>query len=671
MTIKSEFSKKVFYGALFLVFGGGILSLFYYAYLMPLHVDEGGFWFHYTNKSYRYRFIFNPLNPNHTLTIYFAKLSLWLFGNNGIGLRLPVIVFAILSAGILYIFVKRVTASRSTAILTSGLLFLNPFFLHYSHELRAYPAYFFFVVSCYLCIHSLLEKSNKFSTWVFLLLSFLACYIANLAAPMFFTILLAGIWILTILGKFSPLRGRLHHFQKINIKSLLIYSIAATAIIAFVMFYVDRAIIPNLFAVQIAEPNLLAIPDIFSAFLGFQYLDDSTSLLYAYPLLIWLVSLVSFLFGWWHFFKNKHWVASVFLTLFILNSLFYISLGTWIPVRSSIYLMPFILMFQAYGLKALCELISSRAFPAPVREKYSYFFLAGIIFCYFFLFTNGKYRNFEPDSGNPFELTKTYLLENTGPNDLIISTLYDTIAGFYLGELIRKKNSSIYDNGKIENIYYLSPKSDETKIKFQMSYPSSQSIELLPLDKFEPVISFENHGVRPSEVHIFKRKMDIEPLIHMDYQALALPPYFGNYNKACNKRIDGQGLRISCQSSQFTCANQQLTLPKVKENDLQFVLFQHQNNHGTKAMSFASLKSLSQKNSTPKNKAVVPIPEVYSVNSLVNNIQDLDIFRERVDLIDISLQKMGGGKNVIFCMVGNLFADNTLIEGMTVFNLDF
>ena len=66
MKIELENTKKIFYGSVLLVVAGSILSLLYYSNLMPLHVDEAGFWFHYTNKSYQYRFIFNPLNPNHT-----------------------------------------------------------------------------------------------------------------------------------------------------------------------------------------------------------------------------------------------------------------------------------------------------------------------------------------------------------------------------------------------------------------------------------------------------------------------------------------------------------------------------------------------------------------------------------------------------------------------------
>ena len=39
-----------------------------------------------------------------------------------------------------------------------------------------------------------------------------------------------------------------------------------------------------------------------------------------------------------------------------------------------------------------------------------------------------------------------------------------------------------------------------------------------------------------------------------------------------------------------------------------------------------------------------------------------------MDLIDVSLQKMGGSKNILFCMEGRLFEGNSLIKGVTVFN---
>ena len=63
-----------------------------------------------------------------------------------------------------------------------------------------------------------------------------------------------------------------------------------------------------------------------------------------------------------------------------------------------------------------------------------------------------------------------------------------------------------------------------------------------------------------------------------------------------------------------------------------------------------------------------PIPDIYMLNDLVNNIYDLDLYRKSIDLIDVSVQQMGNGKNTMFCMVGRLFKSNSLINGIKVFN---
>ena len=57
-----------------------------------------------------------------------------------------------------------------------------------------------------------------------------------------------------------------------------------------------------------------------------------------------------------------------------------------------------------------------------------------------------------------------------------------------------------------------------------------------------------------------------------------------------------------------------------------------------------------------------------NIPQLVNSINDTDVHKESVDLIDISLQEMGDGKNILFCMVGKLFEGNSLIHGVKVFN---
>jgi hypothetical protein len=56
------------------------------------------------------------------------------------------------------------------------------------------------------------------------------------------------------------------------------------------------------------------------------------------------------------------------------------------------------------------------------------------------------------------------------------------------------------------------------------------------------------------------------------------------------------------------------------------------------------------------------------VNPQTNNLLDLDVHRKKVDLVDITAQKMGDGKNTILCMRGKLFNKNSLIKGMKIFS---
>ena len=146
----------------------------------------------------------------------------------------------------------------------------------------------------------------------------------------------------------------------------------------------------------------------------------------------------------------------------------------------------------------------------------------------------------------------------------------------------------------------------------------------------------------------------------------------GNYEKACHPQVDGQGIRMICDRALMSCADRPLNFLDVTKDDLQFVLFHHVNEKGTRVVSFASMKSVDQSMLTERAKkeklTFDPFPDVYMANHLVNNINDLDVYRKNVDLVDISLQNMGDGKNSLFCMQGSLFEGNSLIKGVKVFN---
>ena len=167
-------SKNIFYTTIILILVINVGFLIYYAYLMPLHVDEAGWWFNYTNKSWQNRFnILDSVEqfngPFHTISTYLAKLTLPIFGQNGIGWRIPVIAFGLLDCWIIYYFIITVTSSGKTASLGASLTLLNPFLNHYAHESRSYVRLLFFSTCSYLCLFELVggaRSRNSLGEWI-------------------------------------------------------------------------------------------------------------------------------------------------------------------------------------------------------------------------------------------------------------------------------------------------------------------------------------------------------------------------------------------------------------------------------------------------------------------------------------------------------------------------
>ena len=531
-------SIKILYGIVVLIIFGTLFSLFYFSFLIPIHVDEGSIWYHFTNKTWPNRFNPSIVLPHHTLTTYMAKWSLPVLGYSGIGLRFPVILFGGLSLWLIFYFSKKTLASDSVAIIAIVFLAISPVFVHYSHELRGYSSLVFFAICCYYCLFTLLKSNGKAIYWLLLFLSFLGCYLASFSALIFFGVFLGAIWILRILIKLYPNLRSLSLFKNISLVTLFIYSLVTTLFFAWVVFVVDSKVFNQSFDFYTdLGANFIAIPDMFSTFFGYKYLDDPSALLYSYPVFIWLCGLFYFGYGIYALLKKKSFLVPLFFALCGLTISVYAVSDKFIPVRSAIYLLPFIVIFQAYGLKESILKLSIRWFSKDSQVKLMYVLVSSYLIGCFLLLTVGKYANLHADSGNPYELARSYLKNNAGPNDLIISSLYDTVGGFYLGAMIREKNFNIYKNGRIENIYYLAPETDKTYISLQKIYPLTKNtellplIELFPLNKFILSASFQNNGVRSSEVHVYKRKLKEDQLIHINQNLLSQLGYFGSYFK--------------------------------------------------------------------------------------------------------------------------------------------
>ena len=438
-------SKNIFYTTIILILVVNVGFLIYYAYLVPLHVDEAAWWYHYTNKSWQNRF--NTIDttgqlsgPLHTLSTYLAKLTLPVLGQNGIGWRMPVIVFGLLACWIIYYFIKTITNSVKVAGLGAAFTLLNPFLNHYAHESRSYVILFFFSICSYLCLFELLKGSPKRKYWFFLFVLFLLSYMASLSAIVFLFIFMSSLWALKILHQYTPVKKHIHSLINIKFPHLIIFSIFTSLVFVCLVFYVDYSSYSlGRNYVEDKPVNFIAIPDFFSAFLGYKYLDDVTSAIYHYPVEIYGVSVFCFAVGFIYFFREKQIHTYFFIALFLSTAGFYIFSGSHVYTRTGVFLIPFLIFYQAKGVMFLTEAILYRLFHREQAMNICCWVLSGVVIFYCTTFNFGKYRNLELDSGNPYELARNYLKNNAGSNDLIISSLRDTVGGFYLGAMIREK----------------------------------------------------------------------------------------------------------------------------------------------------------------------------------------------------------------------------------------
>ena len=662
-------SIKILYGTVVLIIFGTMFSLFYFSSLIPIHVDEGSIWYHFTNKTWSNRFDPGIVSPHHTLTTYMAKWSLPVLGYSGIGLRFPVILFGGLSLWLIFYFSKKTLASDSVAIIAVVFLAISPVFTHYSHELRGYSSLVFFAICSYYCLFRLLQPDGKTIHWLLFFLSFIGCYLASFSALIFFAVLLGTIWILRILIKLYPNLRSLSLFKNISLIALFIYSLITTLFFVWVVFVVDSTIFNQSrdFYTNLGA-NFIAIPDIFSTFFGYKYLDDPSSLLYKYPLFIWLCGLFYFSYGIYTLLKKKSFLVPLFLVLCGLTISVYAVSGRFIPVRSAIYLLPLIVIFQAYGLKESILKFSMRWFSQDSQARLMYILVSSYLIGCFFLLTVGKYTNLHADSGNPYELARSYLKNNAGPNDLIISNLYPTLGNFYFGQFIRKQNKNIFQGNQLGSIYYLTPNKKERAISLP-NLPLLKKHKLIRLNKRLTVKSFTNEGVRGKHIDIYKIKVDSVSVVNLTANELGSLSYFGNGPSNCKTTIRAGGFSISCayKDSPFACSTQPLVSPKMKQGNFQMALFHHNNKNGTKKTSMALVNSLGPSFDL-KYLTVQFFEKSYLLNNLIADERNLDLFQENVEQLVPSVQKIKTNKNILFCMVGKLFNDNSIIKGIKIYD---
>jgi 4-amino-4-deoxy-L-arabinose transferase-like glycosyltransferase len=667
-------SRNVYYITSVLILACNIGFLFFYAHLMPIHADEAGFWFNWTNKSILHRF-FNDNNastgitpPWHGLTIYLSKISIYIFGKTGIGLRLPVILFGILSSWLLYVFTKKVTGETQGALLAANFLFLNPFFSHYSHELRGYSSLFFFSLCSYFCLFKIIQNKNNTRYFVFLFFSFLGCYLSNLASPIFFAVFLVTIF---SLKSYKTSYSRKDDLVNLNYTSLFLFSFIAASFFAYFLFIFDALylkIMKEYLGNQ--KPNIIAILDFFSTFLGYKYLDDPTSEIYRYPVFIYLASLISFLIGVIQSIRKNDFFGIYFFILLMVTSLFYAFSNSHVHTRSGVFLLPFIIIFQTTGIITLVK-ISLNIFIKNEKNSNGVYWILSLILIIYCSFLNfGKYNNLDLKSGNLYEKARYFLKENSGPNDLIISSIQETITAFYFGDLIRKNIKNIYKNNKMDNIFYISSRDKESFIPLKpyVSTPSSRMKNVIPIKQLSLLIRYHGNGKRKETAFIYKQRILKQSSFRIEKDDFFKMEFFNESYEFCEKNIKTNGLSLLCKNSNMACSSRSITAPFFLKDGYQLGIFKHSDDLGMGLRSMAFIIPTTISTSKDLFSKVTFKKNYFRLNYLSDYPEVLDSFKTNIKVFAPHLQRLSNNKNLVFCMLRNLFNDNSIINGAHFIN---
>lgn len=639
----------------------GAVSSFYYSFTIPLHVDEGGHWFNYTNKDFANRKLPTPSRSvmNHSLTVYAAKLTLFWFGYNGVGYRFSVIFFGLAAVAATFFFSRIVTGSALTGWLSAAIMMLVPWFGHYSHEARGYVPFIFFASLSFISLNGLITQRNHVCYWILLLVSFLGAYYSTLSAVIFIFTLMATIWILKISQLLKPQNEVLTPFREIPLNSLLLFSGFATAVFLIIILKFDLILIMGGKGVRGASG--LATPfDIFSAFLGYEYLDDPESTLYQYPAWLYTFSLLCCFYGLVTCLRKKNMFACFFLVLYFITILFILPFRGAVLTRAVSYFLPFVVIFQACGLKAIAEKLTSGILNTEIRENTTRASIACILLLYSSLFTIGKYQNVDAASGNSWEKTLAWLTQNSEPDSLIIADFPPhTLTAFYLGKLIRDHTKNIYQHKKINAIYYLTGNPLQKAISLK-NYGGTVG-EFIPLDRFQPIVDYQNMGIWHTHSRIKIYKASTSKMASISINANSMNDLFGSDGKPCVKNQASDGILVNCIDDNLVYSPMTFDLPS-STNTYQLSIFHHLNLNGTKFISGAITLDRNQ----PMRVTGDVYKKGYMINELVDEIDDLDIFRENVPAFDPSLQQATIEANPRLFLSGDLFRNNSILKGVEI-----
>ncbi len=423
-------------------------------------------------------------DPNqHTFFILLSIFSMKVFGEQEWVFRLPVLLAGILSIPMIYKVSYSIFKSSHVSILTSFLLTVSYYPVHYSQNGRGYSLTLFLSLSLIYAAIKLAESETQ-TLWKLVLPVSGFCMILDLPTNFFF--LIAAVLFYLII-----------QFDEHNFKKTFFYPCFNKNFMPFWILFGSVAlywylILPDLVrAVQLSKQypyqnNLPAIAKFLVEPWGF-----------------WIY--LCFLFGLYeaHVKEKLFPILAIIFVPILLNLIS----GTTGPPRTYIYWIPFVLTISSLGI---WNIISRAQEKFQLKNPATFYIgIMTLLIIQPFFKLSYYYRVQQEVIGTSLTDGRkafTYIEEDKYPNSLIV--IKDSILQSFIGQETIKRNYSVVKNETLKNIIFIGKRDmtfndfmiEGNLISKQKKFPNKL---LKVIDKIGKLIVYQFNGeiskVRPSD----------------------------------------------------------------------------------------------------------------------------------------------------------------------------
>ena len=321
-----------------------------YGIQQSLWYDEIFTLLHFVEKPISYIVTHYITANNHILYSILSHVSIRLFGDSELGIRLPALLFGILAVPALY-FLARDAFGRRNGALSAFLLVISPYHIYYTQEARGYSGLIFFSILSVLFLGKALQ-GNRISHWIgFVLTTVLNGYmhlfgIFVMVAQVIFMGLLG--WRRRSLSSFRLSRSKILRVSLSIPTSILLIGVLYFPVMGSILGYASTAQADPL-SPKFSLYLLVEVFRDFSAGPGYVW-SWIPSVLYTVPFLFGLFALGKRRLGW----------DLLFLSIVIFPLLILGVARQYVTSRFLSFMLPFYLIIVARGIEVLYNYLSEK-----------------------------------------------------------------------------------------------------------------------------------------------------------------------------------------------------------------------------------------------------------------------------------------------------------------------